>query len=65
MSDLFEFKGAATFRGEDHSLGFRHGRIYTIRAYTRGDGKIQMVHPEHSCPYDSEELFRENWDIPS
>ena len=52
MHELFKFKG------KDGSLGYERGRIYML--FVIGSDKPTIITP-HYCPYDSWELFLQNW----
>ena len=54
MQDLFIFKG------EDGSLGYEKGKIYLL--HLMGSISSPAILMPHYCPYDSWELFLENWE---
>lgn len=61
----------AKFIGEDGSMGFRNGSIYSLRTEIKKDsflGRkawlcIEDVRHGFVCPYSSLEAFLENWKI--
>jgi hypothetical protein len=51
--------GLFRFKGEDGSLGYRKGRIYRLKIT---GWQIICIQLPYRCPYDSWELFFENWE---
>lgn len=54
MQDLFKFVG------EDGSLGYEKGKVYLL--HLMGSVSSPAILLPHYCPYDSWELFLENWE---
>lgn len=52
----------AKFTGTDGSLGYRYGRVYTLRVREPGQRwPVEIVGGGTPCPYSSRQKFRENW----
>ena len=58
----------AKFIGQDGSLGFRTGRKYIINIERDNNNNNWIWVKElfgRSCPYQSMDTLKKNWDIPS
>lgn len=55
----------ATFIGADYSMGFRHGRQYSLRSYV-GRGQLWVeacCDDRQHCCYSNLESFLANWKL--
>jgi hypothetical protein len=49
----------ATFKGQDGSLGYNNGHVYTLKLV--GPNTIQRMDGSGRCAYRSLETFLSNW----
>jgi hypothetical protein len=51
------------FIGRDGSLGLRHGQVYRLSVRPWREDGVYITFPV-PCPYDTDEAFWRNWEIP-
>jgi len=51
----------ATFAGQDGSLGYRKGVVYTLKLRNTGGVTIRRSDGSGACPYASLSAFFRNW----
>ena len=52
----------AVFTGADNSLGYKNGRMYTLKVSVKNKIAIERKDGSGFCNYNSLELFLQNWD---
>jgi hypothetical protein len=57
-------KVKAKFKGQDGSLGYKHGEVYNLHmAIALNKLIITLPTGSNLCPYGSMKAFLQNWDV--